>query len=161
LKEVFALISSVTNLPDTYKAAPAFAVLSDVIENPKIMNYTQLQQQHLTSKIKFQEQIQTATIALLKNDGFYIKQLGLKINGKVRVDFDDSYVEYALIHSYDISDITSEVTLNLIKPNSRGQISKKPAYKDYLTGIKLDRITLLPDDFDMRPSKLPKPDLCF
>lgn len=120
------------------------------------MDYTQLRQQHLKSKNKFEEDLLTAKTALLANNTLYTRELGLKINGKVRVDFDDSCVEYALIHSYDISDITSEVTLNLIKPNSRGQISKKPAYKDYLTGIKLDQVTLLPDDFDMRPSKLPK-----
>lgn len=125
------------------------------------MDYTQLREQHLRSKNKFQKDIEDAKKALLANDSLYTRKLGLKTNGKVRVDFDDSYVEYALIHSYDISEIDSQVTLNLIKPNSRGQISKKPAYKDYLTGIKLDRITLLPDDFDMRPSKLPKPDLCF
>ena len=125
------------------------------------MDYTYRRQQHLRSKIKFNEDLVTAKKALIANDSLYIKQLGLKTNGKVRVDFDDSYVEYALIHSYDISDIDSEVTLTLVKPNSRGVISKKPSHKDYLTCIKLDQVTLLPDDFDMRPSKLPKPDLCF
>jgi hypothetical protein len=33
LRKVFVLISSVTDLADTYKASPAFFLLSDVIEN--------------------------------------------------------------------------------------------------------------------------------
>jgi hypothetical protein len=33
LRELFALISSVTTLPNTYKASPAFFLLSNVIEN--------------------------------------------------------------------------------------------------------------------------------
>lgn len=125
------------------------------------MDYSQLREQHLRSKNKFQEDIQDARKALLANDSLYTRRLGIKNNGKVRVDFDDSCVEYGFIHSYDISDIDSEITLTVIKPNSRGQISKKPRYKDCLSGIKLDQVTLLPDDFDMRPSRLPQPDLCF
>ena len=125
------------------------------------MDYTQLRLQHQSSKKKFEEDLLTAKKALLVNDSLYTSKLGIKTYGKVRVDFEDRTSEYAFINSYDISDIDSEVTLILVKPNSRGVISKKPSHKDYLTGIKLDQVTLLPDDFDMRPSKLPKPDLCF
>jgi hypothetical protein len=104
----------------------------------------------------------TAKKALLANNQLYIRLLGLDtfIN-KVRVDFDDAPPEYGFLKFYEISELTSEVTLTLVKPNSRGVVSKRPSPKDYLTGIKLDQVTLLPDDFDMRPSKLPQPDLCF
>lgn len=117
----------------------------------------ELREEHLRSKNKFQEEIQDARKALFANDTLYARKLGIKTYGKVRVDFDDSYFEYGFIHSYEISEIDSEVILTVVKPNGRGQISKKLSYKNYFIGIKFNQITLLPDDFDMRPNKLPKP----